>query len=184
MLETFDPYHKWLGITPKDQPPSHYRLLAIELFESDPDVISNAADKQMAHIRSFQTGKHSDLSQKILNEISAAKICLLNSEKKRTYDERLRSKMKPLLHIARPLEATPASPLPEAIPEFPDFESASAPTSRKKSVQKKPKQFPWVVAAGVVAVLAFAGFVTFSMGPRHDPPKSTTETAAPICSCV
>lgn len=23
----FDPYHKWLGIPPKDQPPNHYRLL-------------------------------------------------------------------------------------------------------------------------------------------------------------
>ena len=35
----FDPYHKWLGIPPKDQPPNHYRLLGVDLFESDPDVI-------------------------------------------------------------------------------------------------------------------------------------------------
>ena len=52
---------------PEDQPPTHYRLLGIKLFESDLDVIAIAADKQMAHIRTFQTGPYSALSQKILN---------------------------------------------------------------------------------------------------------------------
>ena len=28
---TLDPYHRWLGIQPKDQPPNHYRLLGVEL---------------------------------------------------------------------------------------------------------------------------------------------------------
>ena len=57
MPEIFDPYHKWLGIPPAEQPPNHYRLLAIPLFESDPDVIANAADQRMSHIRSFQIGE-------------------------------------------------------------------------------------------------------------------------------
>jgi hypothetical protein len=30
----FDPYRKWLGIAPADQPPNHYRLLGLDLFES------------------------------------------------------------------------------------------------------------------------------------------------------
>ncbi len=29
----FDPYHKWLGIPPDEQPANHYRLLGLELFE-------------------------------------------------------------------------------------------------------------------------------------------------------
>ena len=82
----FDPYLKWLGIHPKDQPPNHYRLLGIELFELDPDVISNAADARMLLIKTFQTGSNSHLSQKILNELAAAKICLLNPEQKAKYD--------------------------------------------------------------------------------------------------
>ena len=41
MTEQFDPYHVWLGIAPKDQPPNHYRLLSVDLFETDPDVIEN-----------------------------------------------------------------------------------------------------------------------------------------------
>ena len=44
MTDPFDPYYTWLGIPPKDQPPNHYRLLAIERFESNADVIANAAD--------------------------------------------------------------------------------------------------------------------------------------------
>ena len=74
MTEAFDPYHRWLGISPKDQPPNHYRLLGIDLFESNPDVIEAAADRQMTHVRTYQAGKHSQLSQKLLNEISAARV--------------------------------------------------------------------------------------------------------------
>ena len=53
--ETFDPYHKWLGIPPGEQPADHYRLLAIARFESDPDVIETAADQRMALLRTLQT---------------------------------------------------------------------------------------------------------------------------------
>jgi hypothetical protein len=44
MREDFDPYYLWLGIPPVDQPPDHYRLLGVTQFESDADVIRNAAD--------------------------------------------------------------------------------------------------------------------------------------------
>ena len=37
--EQLEPYHKWLGIALEEQPPNHYRLLNIRLFESDLDVI-------------------------------------------------------------------------------------------------------------------------------------------------
>jgi hypothetical protein len=93
MPEGFDPYHKWLGIRPKDQPPNHYRLLGIELFENDPDVIASAADQRMAHVRSFQTGKNSEVSQKILNEIAAARVCLLDGRKKEQYDLALQGRI-------------------------------------------------------------------------------------------
>lgn len=89
MSEPFDPYRKWLGIPPKDQPPNHYRLLGIAHFEDDPDVIENAATRQLAHVRTFQSGKHSALSQKILNELTTAKLCLLHPSKRAAYNEQL-----------------------------------------------------------------------------------------------
>ncbi len=70
----------------------HYRLLALEPLESDPNVIESAADRQMGHLRTFQTGKHADLSQRLLNEVAAAKICLLNPAKKAAYDTELRQR--------------------------------------------------------------------------------------------
>jgi hypothetical protein len=93
MPAAFDPYHRWLGIPPKDQPPNHYRLLGLELFENDPAVIESAADRQMVHVRTFQSGKYSVLSQRILNEIATAKVTLLNPEKKAAYDNFLRAKL-------------------------------------------------------------------------------------------
>lgn len=89
----FDPYHKWLGIAPKDQPPNHYRLLAVDVFESDPEVIDAAANRQMAYLQQRATGEHAVLSQKLLNEIAAARLCLLNPEKKSEYDSRLRQSL-------------------------------------------------------------------------------------------
>lgn len=90
-IRVFDPYYKWLGIPRWEQPPNHYRLLGINLFENDPDVIETAADRQMGHIRNYQAGKHSELSQRLLNELSAARLCLLNAEKKKAYDGKLRT---------------------------------------------------------------------------------------------
>ena len=86
----FDPYRKWLGIPPNEQPPNHYRLLGIGLFESDPDVIPNASDRQMFHVRTFQSGGYAEIAQFILNELSAARVCLLDPQRKAEYDHWLR----------------------------------------------------------------------------------------------
>ena len=102
MAEKFDPYYKWLGIPPKDQPPHHYRLLGIELFEEDRDVIDAAANRVMAYLKDLATGDEADYSQKLLNEIAQARICLLNKDKKAAYDQQLRARF----------EATPAAPEP------------------------------------------------------------------------
>ncbi|MBX9792646.1 MAG: hypothetical protein K2Y37_27410 [Pirellulales bacterium] len=89
MDETFDPYLKWLGIRSSERPPNHYALLGLSLYEDDPEVISNAADRQMSHVRTFQVGPHSQWSQRLLNELAAAKLCLLRSDRKAAYDAAL-----------------------------------------------------------------------------------------------
>lgn len=90
--DDFDPYYKWLGIPPEEQPPDHYRLLGIRTLETDADVIAHAADRQMAHVRTFQSGPHAEHSQRMLNEISAARLCLHVPETKAAYDEALKSR--------------------------------------------------------------------------------------------
>jgi hypothetical protein len=115
MSEDFDPYRKWMGIPPEEQPPNHYRLLGIPLFEHDPDVIDNAADRQMAHVRTYQTGKYSRLSQQILNELSAAKVCLLVPDKKQAYDEQLRAALQQEISASAPASAPAAPPPPRSV---------------------------------------------------------------------
>lgn len=90
MAESFDPYHRWLGIPPDQQPANHYRLLGLAAFEDDPEVIRDAAERQIAHVRRYELGRHAALTQKILNELAAAKACLLDAESKARYDEQLR----------------------------------------------------------------------------------------------
>src|SRR4051794_34175954 len=93
MSTSFDAYYKWLGIPPAEQPPNYYRLLGVTLFEPHPDVIESAADQRMVHLRSFQTGQHAAASQKLLNEVSVAKLCLLKPEKKAAYDAKLKARL-------------------------------------------------------------------------------------------
>ncbi len=111
MADSFDPYYRWLGIRPEEQPPSHYRLLGIQEFEDNPDVIEAAADRQMAHLHTYQSGRHAEQSQKLLNEVASARVCLLNPEKKAGYDRNLRkhlavkASMPPMPPQAKPAQA-------------------------------------------------------------------------------
>ena len=86
----FNHLYKWLGIAPQEQPPNHYRLLGINIFEDDMDVIANAGDARMAYVKNFQTTEHSDSSQTIMNQIAEARVCLLNPIKKTEYDQALK----------------------------------------------------------------------------------------------
>jgi hypothetical protein len=113
MAEKFDPYYKWLGIPPKDQPPHHYRLLGIELFELDRDVIDAAANRLMGYLKELASGDDASHSQKLLNEISRARLCLLNKQKKASYDQELRGKLKAEEDKLAP-RVTEAPPPPQA----------------------------------------------------------------------
>ncbi len=85
----FDPYYQWLGIPTDEQPVNHYRLLGVRKYEDDPRVIESAADRQMNHVRTFQLSEYKEESQRLLNELAAARVCLLNANKKQQYDEQL-----------------------------------------------------------------------------------------------
>ncbi|HET6879142.1 MAG TPA: DUF1080 domain-containing protein [Pirellulales bacterium] len=172
--ETFDPYRKWLGILPAEQPPDHYRLLGIVRFEDDADTISNAADRQMAHVRTFQTGPHSVLSQKLLNEIAAARVCLLDAAKKGEYDRQLRAKESrsaqptgaaPTELVLRPIDSTPPA-APVARPAPPVTAWSQPPVGAVPRVPVPPARPP-------ASVLTPADPTPVSLGPvaRRPPPK-------------
>jgi hypothetical protein len=90
-MSDFDPYHKWLGIPASQQPPNHYRLLALDLFESDLEVIEAAVDRIVSFLQDVAAGPQAKDSQMLLNEIAEARLCLLDRVRKSAYDERLRA---------------------------------------------------------------------------------------------
>ncbi|MCY2990723.1 MAG: hypothetical protein NTY19_23020 [Planctomycetota bacterium] len=92
MTRDFDSYARWLDIPPSEQPPNNYRLLGIDLFESNPAVIAEAATRRMAHVNSLLSIPQAEVRQRILNEIAAARNCLLDTQSKAAYDAELRKR--------------------------------------------------------------------------------------------
>ena len=85
-MQEFDPYHQWLGIPPDEQPPTFYRLLGISEFEFDREVITEAAYRQIGHVKQYASGQHRNAATQILNELAKAQVILLNPKKKTQYD--------------------------------------------------------------------------------------------------
>src|SRR5215467_4177750 len=111
MSEPFDAYYKWLAIPPSEQPPNHYRLLGLPLYESDKDVIAAAAVQRMNFVRKFQKGATIAAARKLSQEIANAWACLINPQKKQEYDEHLQ------LHLAASHDSLlQSSPVPELPP--------------------------------------------------------------------
>jgi len=91
--EAFNPYLEWLGVRDGRRPGNHYELLGIDLYESDPAVIAQAADVLTARIRSVRPGPHVAEWQRLLDALKGAKTCLLDRTAKAAYDTALRSEL-------------------------------------------------------------------------------------------
>ena len=169
MAESFDPYHKWLGIPPKDQPPNHYRLLGLEKFESDADVIDSAANRLMSYLHGLSTGNHTRECQKLLNEISTARLCLLDEVKRAAYEDQLRGEQEKVgQRTRRAVRSAPKPPAPppaprQAPPPRPSASVAPAPANansdapsyaerRHSAYQAKRQRKPWGIVIGLAAV--------------------------------
>ncbi len=131
MSENFDPYYKWLGIPPKNQPPTHYRLLGIELFESDREVIDSAANRLMAYLKTLSTGEDATHAQRLLNEAAGARRCLLDPQLKADYDAQLSAPK------TSPTSAATPSP-PPALPTAKSLSLGPAEGPRKSRRRPPP----------------------------------------------
>ena len=143
MSAPFDPYHKWLAIPPADQPPDHYRLLGLSAHEEEADVITGAASRQVAHLRSLDAnGRESERSQ-LIAQIRVAYACLQNSEHKALYDQRLKQSR---LRLDRPatgptlVEATRQTNAATVTPVVPVIRHRSGTTQAGRRLRKNPRR--------------------------------------------
>ncbi len=163
---SFDPYHIWLGIPPDEQPPNHYRLLGLRDFEADPEVIENAADSRMSHVRTFQSGRYAHQSQKLLNELAGARVILLSPAKREAYDKELRARQQPkpdppkLEPLAAPASADVLQPVQEAaygIQPLEGWAHSTSPALQSPSTFATParrRRRPMWLLAGLIGVAA------------------------------
>lgn len=82
-------YQEWLGIPEEQCPPDYYALLRLVQFEDDAEKIQANYRKLNTHVRKYATGQHGKESQKLLNEIAKAMLCLTDPIRKREYDKSL-----------------------------------------------------------------------------------------------
>jgi hypothetical protein len=120
----FDPYRKWLGIPEDQRPPTHYQMLGITPDEQDIEVIEAAMLRQSSFVRNFQSGQYAEEAARVLNEIAAARLCLVDPRKRAKYDAELRrSAAQYDAELRKSAPAKPVSPSPARTSE-----SANPPT--------------------------------------------------------
>jgi hypothetical protein len=181
--ESFDPYRKWLGIPPEEQPPHHYRLLGLELFEADPDVIVSAADSRLAFLQTLSKDKRADLAARIAVQIKEAQACLLDPAKKAFYDGQMQRRMaaarkdSPTSPLAMPIVGNTSSQgkwtdSPSSDEYLPNLDVSAATRQTEKRIAG------WRTAAnyiGLVLLVAFASLSIFLLFKI----KSLQQSASP-----
>jgi hypothetical protein len=175
MSDQFDPYYSWLTILPKDQPPNHYRLLGVELFEENPGVIQTAAEQRMVYLRTFQIGKHAADSQRLLNEVAAAKVCLSNAAKKAAYDERLRQELPTNTTQASDSETASLESGMEGLVQAIERDNSPSKTRR---VAKKSRPKPAVLIGAAALAVVVIGSVALWWGSGKPGAASREQGAA------
>ena len=84
-----DVYKEWLGIKDPVRPLNHYQLLRLKQFEDDSGKVRENYRKMNAHVRKYAAGEYGPLSQKLLNELAKAMLCLTDTRRKSEYDATL-----------------------------------------------------------------------------------------------
>lgn len=180
--ESFDPYFHWLGIPPQEQPPDHYRLLGLARFESDPLKIEAASDERMVEIRRYQSGPRMAYTQRLLKEISIARLCLLDIQSKASYDTVLRGRQSlnsigweetpPPQHLPQP----PATPSPYAM--SPPYAAGPQPFAAPQPYQAaQPYAAPPPPHTGAPSYPAQTAVTSYPH--PHYPPAYDSATSAP-----
>jgi tetratricopeptide (TPR) repeat protein len=178
MNNPFDPFHKWLGIPPEEQPASYYRLLGIPELEPDLEVIEAAVEQRTIYLRTFKTGNHSQLAEQLLNMISSAQVCLLNSQTKVRYDNQLRASHEAKLARNAPPPAPSNRPLvvqtagSNAVATA--DKSATSTAGRVRQRRKKSRNPAIIIgSAGICMILAIVVYMAMEGDQEkpYQPPK-------------
>ena len=85
-----DPYAKWLDIPSQEQPPTHYRLLALKQGQLDAADVKAAARRQHQRLRQHLVGINNDKCVQLMKEVEIARRVLIDEDLRKQYDIELK----------------------------------------------------------------------------------------------
>ena len=183
---SFDPLQTWLGISSTEQPPNHYRLLGVALYEVDPTVIRQGAEQQLERIRPHSQGVQGSAAAQVMGDIAAARTCLLSPPHKAQYDATLRQQPQAATPVAAiaPAVAQSATPVAVAAVETaaqvadPDKDQAEPAAALMARMGAKRRLSPPVIVGSVLAALAMIviAVLLFSGGGSTEEQTADTDT--------
>ncbi|MCA9067659.1 MAG: SUMF1/EgtB/PvdO family nonheme iron enzyme [Planctomycetaceae bacterium] len=91
-----NPYTHFLGLPEEITQPDHYQLLDLERFNSDPQVIKEAAAAQTEKLRKWQNNDECySLVRRLEMEVASAMLLLADPKKRQAYDQTLSASAPP-----------------------------------------------------------------------------------------
>ncbi|MCR4412043.1 MAG: hypothetical protein NUV77_06405 [Thermoguttaceae bacterium] len=148
-------------------------------------MIASAADRQMAHLRTFQAGPQAEACQRLLNEVARARLCLLDPEKKAAYDAELRAAVQAAATMPPPLPRTSA-PTASSLGRALRRSLLPGKSNRRRFAawgHAKPLRRLLTVASAAIAALACAWLVGRYFGVFGDQ-QAARQTSTPKQTAV
>jgi hypothetical protein len=180
-VSEFNPYQEWLGLAADKGSPNYYELLGLENGEGDLEQIAVAGDRAATRVRSYRPGPHARQWSQLLDEIFAAKSCLLDPPAKAAYDQRL--VMKQVL-ASRPSELKADRQPPAKTPVDGDrYPPGMAPPGARTTPVEPIKSVPESEVAHEAAIVASAvpeSPATAAYLPGDSIPTSAGHTASSV----
>ncbi|HJT33975.1 MAG TPA: hypothetical protein VJ783_18160 [Pirellulales bacterium] len=173
MAGTFDPYREWLAITSGGESHNYYELLGVRPLESDIGKINEAFRRQSDRLAPHLSGAQAAMAQRLMTELTEARMTLLTPTTKRNYDQALaggRSAM-----ADQPMAAAPKSARWRGSPAPENDDALLPPTAIPASANASAT--PIQAAASGAAPLASG-----SSAPEH--PQAVQATAYPMSQAV
>jgi hypothetical protein len=156
--------------------------LGLERFEANSEVISNAADRQMSHVRNVGR-QHERVQAVVLGRLSTARVCLLDPAKRQQYDRMLRETS--LIELAKKFDRPP---MPGPTKLDPGAASAESRPPKPGPVRLDPKTIPGsdftgpIIAVIVCIILAACLMQVFFEASLEIAPDDTQPTPGGITS--
>ncbi len=118
-------------------------------------MIDAAADKQLAFLHDLANGEYAEMAEQVSNQVSAARLCLLDNDKKKAYDDVLRTRLNPTSASSVSPTIDPAYVVPKSSTSN-DIPEKQVKVRKSASTKRRPSRGKYVRFAMLLCLIALA----------------------------